>query len=275
MKWLFRQQDPRRTRNWETLAQWRLLIDDKAADEVSSGSSGREGFMQRLRAICAAVVGLSLMCMPVWGASTPNVAPLGTVIAAEHAYVGETNADVGTTIYGGDRVSTDMQGSVQVRAGAARLLLQSSSAVVVNDSEGAPSAKLLSGTAIFSTGNAHAFTLFASKAAVRPQTDAPTIGQVTYLNEKELLVTSRRGGLTVTVENETQVIAEGTSYRVLLDPEASAQGPEGAGSGKQGPIQSGGPLKAGRSRFLIVATVLTGAVTAFAISEALESPARP
>jgi hypothetical protein len=235
--------------------------------------------MQRLRAIWAAVMVLSVACAPApgWGATTPNAAPLGTVIAAERAHVGQASADVGTTIFGGDRISTDLQGSVQVRAGAARLLLLSASTAIVNDTEGAPSAKLLLGTATFSTGNAHAFTLFASKAAIRPHTDAPTIGQVTYLNDKELLVTSRRGGLTVTVEDEMQVIPEGTSYRVLLDPEPeAAQGPAGSGSGGQGPYGSkGGPLKAGRSRFLIVAAALTAAATAFAISEALESPDRP
>ena len=232
--------------------------------------------MQRLRAICAAAFGLSLACVPEWAAATPNVAPLGTVIAAERAHVGDAKADVGTTVYGGDRISTESQGSVQLRAGAARLLLLSASAAVVNDNEGAPSAKLLLGTATFSTGNAHAFTLFASKAAVRPQTDAPTIGQVAYISDKELLVTARRGGLVVTVEDDSQVIPEGTSFRVLLDPAPEPQGPAGAGSGNEGPLhRTGGPFKAGRNRFLIVAVGLTGAVTAFAISEALESPARP
>jgi len=233
--------------------------------------------MQRLRMLCAAILGLSLVGAPVWGATTPSVAPLGTVIAADHAHVGAASASVGTTVYGGDRLSTDTQGSVQVRAGAARLMLLSSSAVVVNDNEGAPSAKLLLGTATFSTGNARAFTLYASKAAVRAQTDAPTIGQVIYLSEKELLVTARRGALTVTVEYETQVISEGTSYRVLLDPASPEppQGPEGAGSGKKGPWQTGGPLKAGRSRFLIVATGVVGIATFVAAYEALESPNRP
>jgi hypothetical protein len=236
----------------------------------------REGFMQRLRTIRAAALVFSLAQVPAWGASTANVVPLGTVIAADRAHVGQASADVGTTVYSGDRVSTELQGSMQLRAGAARLLLLGSSAAIVNDSEGAPAAKLLLGTATFSTGNAHAFTLFASKAAIRPQSDAPTIGQVTYLNDQELLVTSRRGGLTVTVENEMQVIQEGTSYRVLLDPAPeAAQGPSGAGSGKQGPAGNKGPLKAGRSRFLIVATALTAAATAFALSEALESPDRP
>jgi hypothetical protein len=218
---------------------------------------------------------MSLLGLPVWGA-TPSVAPLGTVIAAEHARIGQGTADIGTTVYGGDYLSTDPQGSVQVRAGVARLLLQSSSSVIVNQDDGVPFAKLLSGTATFSTANAHAFTLFASIAAIRPSTDAPTIGQVRYVNEKELVVTARRGGLAISVDDQTQTIAQGTSYRVLLDPPADPQQPAGAGAGGQGPAGSGGgPLKAGRSRFLIIATALIAAGTGVAIYEAMQSPDRP
>ncbi|HUN63258.1 MAG TPA: hypothetical protein VMU53_14775 [Candidatus Sulfotelmatobacter sp.] len=231
--------------------------------------------MQRLRALGAAVLAFSLTSVPLWGAATPNVAPLGTIIAADRAHVGSAAADVGTTVYAGDRLSADNPGSVQLRAGAARFLLQSGSTAVVESSEGAPSADLLAGTATFSTGNAHAFTLYASTAAIRAQTDAPTIGQVTFLNPKELVVTARRSGLTVTVADETQVVKEGESFRVLLDP-SDGQEPAGAGSGNsQGPTQSGGPLKAGRSRFLIMATALTAAGTGVAIYYSLESPSHP
>jgi hypothetical protein len=232
--------------------------------------------MQPLRAISAVALSLSLGCAPLFAGGTPTTTPLGTVIVADRAHVGEAGATVGTTVYSGDRVSTDLQGSMQLRAGAARLLLQSASAAIVDDNEGAPSAKLVLGTATFSTGNAHAFTMFASKAAIRPQTDAPTIGTVTYLNEKELLVSARRGGLTITVEDETQVVAEGSSFRVVIDPEdAAAQGPEGAGSTGRDRNRGGGPLKAGRSRFLLLATVLIAAGTGVAIYKAVESPDRP
>lgn len=235
--------------------------------------------MLRMRALCVAAVSLSLASLPLFGATTPTATPLGIVITADRAHIGEAGANVGTTVYTGDRVSTDAQGSVQVRAGAARLLLLSSSAAIVDDNDGAPSAQLVQGTATFSTGNAHAFTLFASKAAIRPQTDAPTIGTVTYVNEKELLVSARRGALTVAVGDEVQVIPEGTSYRVLLDPAAvAAQGPAGAGAGGQGPAKGGSggpPLKAGRSQFIIIATALVAAGTGVAIYYACESPDRP
>src|SRR5277367_6118184 len=148
--------------------------------------------MAGLKKLFIAALTLSVATLPVF-AAPKTASVLGTVITAERAHVGDSSAEVGTTVYGGDQLSTDLQGSVQVRAGAARLLLQSASMATVNDSEGSPSAQLLRGTATFSTGNSHAFTLYASKAAIRSVSDAPTIGQVTYLNDKELFVESKRG----------------------------------------------------------------------------------
>jgi hypothetical protein len=228
--------------------------------------------MQRLRAIFAAALSVRLASAPLMGAPTATV--WGTVVTAERAHVDDGVASVGTTVFSGDRLSTEDQGSVQIRADAARLLLLSASSATVNDSEGAPSAKLLSGTATFSTGNAHAFTVYASKAAIRAQSDAPTIGQVRLLNAKELL--SKRGPLSVTVDGEAQVIGDGKAYHGYLDPDmAAAQGPAEAGGG-QGPGGKGGsPLKAGRSRFLIVAVGVTAIATYFAVSEAAESASRP
>jgi hypothetical protein len=233
--------------------------------------------MKGLRVLAAAMLSVSLVSIPASAGTSPTVAPLGTVITADRGHVGQSLAGVGTTVYSGDRLSTETQGSIQVSAGAARLLLLGSTTATVNDEEGTPSAKLLMGTLTFSTGNAHAFTLYASKAAVRANTDAPTIGQVVYVSDKELLVMAKRGSLVVTVADETQVINEGTGYRVLLDPTfAEAQQPSGAGAPSQGPSKGGGgPLKAGRSRFLILVTAVTGVATYLAISESLESPNRP
>ena len=231
--------------------------------------------MSGLRLVFAAIVSVSLTAIPACAHTTPSAAPLGIVIVAERAHVGQSVADVGTTVYGGDRLSTEGQGTIQVRAGAARLLLLNSTVAEVNEEEGAPSAKLLMGTATFSTGNAHAFTLYASKASVRANTDAPTIGQVVYVSDKELVVVAKRGSLVVTVGDDTQVVNEGTAYRVLLDPVAETREPPGAGTPSQGPMGKGGPLKAGRSRFLIVSTAFIAAATTFAILEACESPDRP
>jgi hypothetical protein len=233
--------------------------------------------MRGLRSPLATLISIGLTVAPAW-AGPKTASSLGTIVTAEHALIGNSSAEVGTTVFSGDRLSTEPQGSVQIRAGAARLLLQSGTITTLSDIEGAPSAKLFLGTATFSTGNSKAFTLFASRAAVRAQSDGPTIGQVTYLNEKELLVVSKRGPLTITVDGETEVIADGAAYRVLLDPPTTmAQGPEGAGTHKEDRKKgmSGPPLKAGRNYFLITAVGVTAVVTGLAISEALESPNRP
>ena len=236
--------------------------------------------MRGLRSSLATLTCLGLTISPVWGA--PKTTPsLGTIVTAEHARVGDSSAEVGTTVFNGDRLATDPDGTMQLRAGAARLLLQSASSATVNDNEGAPSAKLLRGTAAFSTGNARAFTLYVSRAAIRAQSDAPTIGQATYLNEKELLVVSKRGPLTITVGDETELIPEGESFHVVLEA-PPAQGPEGAGAHKEKDKDkdnhkgmNGPPLRAGRNYFLITAVGITAVVTGFAVSESLESPNRP
>ena len=231
--------------------------------------------MQGLRASLAAFVAIALTISPA--CATPKPTPsLGTVITADHARVGESSVEVGATIFSGDRLSTEAQGSMQIRAGAgaARLLLQGASAAIVSETDGAPSARLLQGAATFSTGNARAFTLFVSRAIIRSDSDAPTIGQVTYLSERELLVTSKRGSLIVTVDAESQVIPEGSSYRVVLD--TLAQGPEGAGGKDKDNKRKGGPpLVAGRNYFVPVAIGFAAIVTGIAVSEALESPNRP
>jgi hypothetical protein len=225
--------------------------------------------MQRLRSTIAFVVSCSISLSPVWGAGGTA---LGTVVSAARAHVGSASASVGTTLYGGDQLSTDQLGNVQLRAGSARLHLSPSTIVVLTEQSGAPGAVLSAGTATFSTANAKAFSLNAATATFRPQTDMPTIAQVTLVSSKEIIVRTTRGALSVTVEGETKIIPEGNSYRVILDPPAPAepQGPQGAGSYKIRP-----PRRAGRSHFMIVLIAATAVVTGIAVSEALESPDRP
>jgi hypothetical protein len=228
--------------------------------------------MFRLRVVVAAVVASCLSMMPVNGA-TP--AAIGTVTSATSARVGEATASKGSTVFGGDHLSTERLGNIQIRAGAARFLLSGASSASLGASRETPTATLLSGTAVFSTANAKAFVLRASTAEIRPQTDQPTVAQVTYVSDKELRVKSTRGSLAITVDGETQIVPESGAYRVILDPSSyyageNAQGPRGVGARNGGP-----PLKAGRSHFLLIAIIVTGVATGVALYEALQSPDRP
>jgi hypothetical protein len=229
--------------------------------------------MARSREIVAAIFTSCLLMAPAWGAST---GALGTVVASDHASVGGAGAAVGTTVFDGDKLSTADSGSVQLRAGAARFLLSASSLATMHENGGMPEATLQRGSATFSTAAAKAFSLNALTAVIRPKSDDPTIGQVTMLGEKELLVKCARGTLTITVGDDSRVISEGNAYRVVLDPAKSEEAqtqppPRGAGTKGSG----GPPLMAAKSKFVWYAAAAVGVVTYLVLDEVLESPDRP
>jgi hypothetical protein len=226
--------------------------------------------MAQLRESIAAFLFLTFSAMPVWSASS---ATFGTVLLAKRAHIGMAAAAAGTTVFGGDKISTDPSGNIQIRAGAARLMLRESSSATISELNGTPSATLLGGAAVFSTALANAFAMRAATAEIRPQNDGPTIAQVSIISSKELIVRSARGALTITVDGETQVIPEATAYRVILDQEAIPE-PQGAGTNDFG----WPPRKAGKSHFYIVyiaAVVMTSVATYFAVDEVFESPDKP
>jgi len=229
--------------------------------------------MARSREIIAAIFTSGLLMTPVWGAAG---GPLGTVVASERASIGGAGAAVGTTIFAGDNLRTADAGSVQLRTASARFLLAASSVATVNEEGGMPQATLLLGSATFSTANAKAFALNAATAVIKAKSDEPTIGQVTILSAKQLLVKCTRGTLTITVGDDSREIAEGSAFRIVLDPAESEEAqdqppPQGAGTRGSG----GAPLKAAKSKFMWYAIAAVGVVSVIAIHEALESPDRP
>jgi hypothetical protein len=215
------------------------------------------------------ILSLALLISPLWAAPS---ATFGTVVFADRAYVGAVTASVGATVFSGDRLSTDHLGSVQVRAGAARLLLTSGGVATLMQDDASPAATLTAGTATFSTANAKAFALHVASAVIRPNTDQPTVGKVTVLSAKELAVKSVRGPLSIAVEDDVREIPEGAAYRVVLDPNPpDPQGPRGAGTkGMDRP-----PIKGAKSKFIWYAIAIVGGVTAYAVHEAFESAEKP
>lgn len=228
-----------------------------------------EGFVIP-QAFLAILLSLTLLTAPLW--ADPSAA-LGTVVFANRARVGNAGTSVGATVFGGDRLSTDNAGTVQVRVNAARLLLSSSSIATLAQEETGTSATLTAGTATFSTANSRAFALHVATAVLRPNTDQPTIGRVTVLGPKELIVKSVRGSLQIAVEEDVREIPEGAAYRVVLDQNApSPREPQSTEKKRRG---GGAPIKGARSNFIWYAIAITGGVTAYVLHEALESPTKP
>ncbi len=226
----------------------------------------------RVRESLALVVTFCLIGFSTPGSSSNS---LGIIVTAERAHLGDAAASPGSSVFGGDRVSTGEKGSLQVRTGAARFYLAAMSSATLTSDGGVTVATLNAGTAIFSTSTANGIELLAATAHIRPQSDGLTVAQVTLAGPKELVVSSRRGALAITVEDETQIIPEATSYRVLLEPPPASPEPQGPRGARTKGSGGGLPRKAAQNKFLLVATVVTGAVTIWAVLEALESPDRP
>src|ERR1700680_4255362 len=133
-----------------------LLIDCLPTTGYSCAWPAGVCEMQSLRPVVATILVIAIGITPSWGATGPA---FGTVVAAEGANVGGGNLSAGTTVFGGDRLFTTGTGSVQVRAGAARLLLSGDSSAILAKDEISPIASLTHGTAIFSTATSKAFAM--------------------------------------------------------------------------------------------------------------------
>jgi hypothetical protein len=217
------------------------------------------------------LISFALLTSPVWGTSP---ASFGVVVYSQGGTVAEVGGAVGSTVFVGDRLGTQPAGSLQVRAGAARLQLSGSSVAIWGVDAGWPAAALTRGTATFSTANSKAFALHAGPAVFRPRGDEPTVGSVTFLNPKELEVRCSRGALTIAVEDDVRVIPEGSAYHVVLDPNASIP-PNATPGPAPASWDQRQPIKAGKSKFIWYAIGFVVLVTSFALSEAFESADRP
>ena len=230
--------------------------------------------MARSREIVAAILTSCFLIAPVWGASA---GALGTVVASDRRECRRSGRSCGYYHFCRRPVCRTADSRQRAIAHQFRaVLLSASSMATVNEDGGMPVATLQRGSATFSTASANAFALNAATAVIRPKSDEPTIGQVTVLSAKQLLVKCTRGALTVTVGDDSREIAEGSAYRIVLDPAESEEAqnqppPQGAGTKGSGR----GPLKAAKSKFVWYATAAVALVAVFTVSEALESPDRP
>jgi hypothetical protein len=174
--------------------------------------------------ILSAFLIFGLITLPANAA--PVAAPLGVVVVANQAKVGDSKAVSGSTVFQGDRLATDENGQLQVRFGGTQARFLPGSSAVVNQVEGGVNAALLSGSVNLASAAGDTFSLTANEAVVRPATSQAVLAQVTRVSPSELLLSSSKGALEVTFDGEVTTIAAGTSYRMLLDPAAAdSQGP--------------------------------------------------
>lgn len=160
-----------------------------------------------------------------WNPAAARTKPLGSVMEAKRVHLNSVAVTAGTTVYDGDRFSTEAGGSLRVQNSIAMLDLgEMAVATVRNPANGTKGmeAELDQGTLVFSTASAASLTVIAHEASIRAATDTTTVAHITVTGPKELHIVARRGGLQFSYRGETDALAEGKSYRVILDsPEES------------------------------------------------------
>lgn len=169
------------------------------------------------RSLCAAVVTVSLAA--AGAPAHPDL--LGVVTQASDASLGSGPVSIGASIYDGDSLSTDAEGALTVRGGVTMLYLARESRMILHalaTHSGGREARLAAGTVVFSASQSAALEIVADDARIRPTADTPTVGQITVIGPKILYVYARQGALSFSYEDETELIPEGKSYRVMLDP---------------------------------------------------------
>jgi len=194
------------------------------------------------------------------------------VTHAERAHVGEAAASAGSTVFDGDQLSTEAGGSLRITGPSLRLQLDAQSILTLRrpaNAEDAMEADLASGTLVFSAARNGSVTVVANEASIQPADNAATVAHIRVVNPKELRIYAQRGALEFSYHGESELIAEGAAYRVLLDPsEKELAAFSDSEEAKKKIVKP-------HTKFLLLAIAIAAGVVIPVLINALESPDRP
>lgn len=179
------------------------------------------------RSILVVVLASGMMTSPAVAAAKP----LGMVVLAQNAHLGEADLALGTNVFSGDYLQTEPRGTLRMRLGAAQVYLSAASAAILDQQGDTIGTKLVRGTVGFSSAPANGFEIETPIATVRPA-KGPAFGEVTLVNPQTILVAAYRGSLLVKGNGIERVIPEGSAYNITFSPEpepsSSSPSPQGA-----------------------------------------------
>jgi hypothetical protein len=236
----------------------------------------------------AAVLTLAGLTSPVMAQSPAQNPALGLVGESTGGSIGNTAAMEGSSVFSGDYLSTQDNGSLLIRVGALALELQGSSAAHIYRTPYGAIVELNRGTVIYTTpGTLQNLAIVASDVRVTPALSISDMGRVTIDDPCNVTVYSQRGEVDVQVGSENRVVEQGKAYRVraesaisyhkYLSPDASDYHDyhEHRPCAPLEMVKGHAPMTAGQSRFLIVTAAIAGTAATIGVWKALESPDRP
>ncbi len=220
------------------------------------------------RPVLAAALTFSLAS----ASNSAHVDALGVIMQAKEARISTSPVSAGSSVYDGDRLSTEANGSLSLRAGAATVFLAADTCATFRnlpDSKNGAAADLAAGTLVFSVPQNATIQIAADGAQIRPAAGASTLGQITIAGPKTLYLYARRGSLKFSYREETEIIHEGESYSAILDPEGDEP------DAKPGDADHSKRPARHRRRFLLL-LLAAAVIPGFAKnSESQESPFQP
>jgi len=164
----------------------------------------------------AAFLALGLFAVP---ANASSEKPLGVVAQAQSAHLDNANAAMGASVYAGDKFETEAGGTLRLRFGSSQIYLLASSGVTVAENSAGALIAVTHGTVGISTSKSGQVALDTPAGVVRGAEGKAAYGQVTFAQPGEIVVSAYRGDLIVDNEGELHTIAEGKSYRVVIEPD--------------------------------------------------------
>lgn len=221
------------------------------------------------RCALIAVLIVGLLNIPAYGADEK---PMGLVMQAENAHIGNANVAIGTTIFPGDTLATEAGGTLRLNFGASQMYLLSASSATLapNASSNAVHAVVGHGTVGFSSNGSDHIELEIPEGILRAANSEPAYGQVTIVGPQEVIISAYRGTLALDHDGEVRDIPAGKSYRVTMDLEPAASQPQApAGVGGSGPKRA---VNTATLAWAIVAVAAAGG-TAYAIWDVLSESA--
>ena len=183
--------------------------------------------------------------------------PVGMVIAAENAHLGEANAVIGTNVFPGDSLQTDTGGTLRVKIGSSQVYLASASSAILLDQSAKVRIKLTHGTAGFSSTSREQLEIETPIGVVRAANGKGSFGEVTIVSPQKILVSAYHGSLIVLGSGVERTINEGDAFNVELSPSANpaTPGPDASQENKK-------PHYALSNHSSLVFTAVTLALTA-------------
>jgi hypothetical protein len=180
-----------------------------------------------------ALLAFGMLNLPVFGAGGE---PLGIVIQTQDAHLSNANAQIGATVYPGDAITTEQDGTIRLRVGSGQLYLAPSSAASLAQNDKIAHVSVSRGTVGFVAVTSAQLELETPVGLVRPANGQRAQGQVTIIGPNQMIVSAYSGAITVERNGESRTVEAGKSYNVSFDPNGTpvAQAPAGTGTGQSG-----------------------------------------